>query len=406
MPARHLDIRDDAYRGTYWRPPPKDVTPGLSPAQQSALRDSVYRAQRSCSAQDCGVQQWQASVTACRAHCAAEAARLQREMETPVGLSRSLATNVDHTTTKRQDINVNSLRSKKPEGPLPTLEPPGGNHYTTGVCIGNWVEERRDLGYILPDFHRVRRSQGATEYQSRCQSTAVAPSRRLRVAPPSPSPPGSAACTGPGAAPTIDPGFGPADAELDGDDAASVQFWEAGTCTIGGPTAGHHVATTWHPDATAGTACSRGTATIARAGGAQAATGGTMGRVDKVAYGRAGFGAGPGQDHTPPHLQGAPWVGTAPVRMWDSLAASAGRREALEFQARHPGNDPRAKILAPQPPLGAPGSETAEALRTRLARSQRFTRQWASTYARDFVPFMGPDAHEAAATSSGMRGGA
>ncbi|GMH32192.1 hypothetical protein BSKO_00026 [Bryopsis sp. KO-2023] len=79
----------------------------------------------------------------------------------PAGMRRSLPTNV---VDQPDAINVNAVRSRK-------VGYDGGQAYGPGVCVDNWVEERRDIGRLgkgqsFPSCESKKRFY-TTEYQAR-----------------------------------------------------------------------------------------------------------------------------------------------------------------------------------------------------------------------------------------------
>mmetsp|Transcript_15164 Transcript_15164/g.51888 ORF Transcript_15164/g.51888 Transcript_15164/m.51888 type:complete len:240 (+) Transcript_15164:72-791(+) len=129
--ARHLDFRDDSYRGTYWSPPELPIQTTLSPTGKESLRQQRIKK-----------ASYTTSTSVLRAGSAGSAPELRslrrinqdpltRSLSESSGTIRSLPTQIaDKPTT----VNINHLRG-------------GVRSFAPRTNIDNWVEERFDVNY-------------------------------------------------------------------------------------------------------------------------------------------------------------------------------------------------------------------------------------------------------------------
>mmetsp|Transcript_37749 Transcript_37749/g.84142 ORF Transcript_37749/g.84142 Transcript_37749/m.84142 type:complete len:348 (-) Transcript_37749:1231-2274(-) len=101
-------------------------------------------------------------------------------------------------------------------------------------------------------------------------------------------------------------------------------------------------------------------------------------------YSHRGFGEEAKRDHTAEPKRGASWVGTAPIKPWESVSSTVRRQAPLEFQARSSATDPRSKILSGMHlPLDMTNPMHQSTMRS-LGQSQRHTANWKTSYSIDF----------------------
>uniref|UniRef100_A0A7R9Z5M8 Uncharacterized protein n=1 Tax=Chlamydomonas euryale TaxID=1486919 RepID=A0A7R9Z5M8_9CHLO len=104
-------------------------------------------------------------------------------------------------------------------------------------------------------------------------------------------------------------------------------------------------------------------------------------------YAKSGFGDGHGQDHTLPSSRGGYWVGTAPVRMHETMAATAARRGSFEFQKRNSCYDVNAKLLeGHNKPLDLTDRHMARTIK-HLNDGQRWASTWSTTSSTAFKDY-------------------
>ncbi|KAG1660960.1 hypothetical protein FOA52_005585 [Chlamydomonas sp. UWO 241] len=102
-------------------------------------------------------------------------------------------------------------------------------------------------------------------------------------------------------------------------------------------------------------------------------------------YSKGGFGDARGLDHTSGASRGGYWVGTAPVRMHESIATTAARSEPLEFQRRNSCYDATAKLLAG---MGQPHPNLSSTVKN-LRENERWASTWTTTSSTAFKDYSG-----------------